>query len=378
MNGYRSGILAVLVLLIASCRQEVKLPAGFESEVEKIRMNYVPDNRTKVFNVVYRREGNYWRISAETTDPAAYAALTSVIPKYFDSTEVRADLQMLPHPDLKDSVWALVTLSVGNLKKLPDHAAELVDQVLMGSVVKILKQQRGWYLVQTPHDYLGWITRGSLYRTDLGGVENWEGQARIQMDEYYTMVYSAPSRESQVVCDMVQGCVVVRRGQQGSWWQIGIPDGRKGFVEARYFKPYQVPDSVRTISRDKIIARAMKLLGIPYVWGGNSIKGLDCSGFSSTVFAGEGYRLPRDANMQVLTGTEIFPDSSFSNVFAGDLLFFGSDKKISHVAISLGGYRFIHSAASSYVRINSLDAGDSLYAEADKKRLRTIKRIIEN
>jgi len=376
MRLVKNGFIALLLPLLVACQKEVKLPNGFETEVENIKASYVPDKRLKVLNIVYLRDENKWSINAETTEPAAKSALEAIITKYFDAAEVRIDIQLLPHPDLKDSIYALVNISVGNLKKTPDHAAELVDQVLMGTAVKILKRQGGWFLIQAPYEYLGWITRGSLRRSDLQSIYNWEQQERIILDVNYTQIYSQPEVNSPVICDAVLGCILAKNGKAGSWSPVKLPDGREGYVESRFFKPYLGIDNIQHPDREKISARALKMMGIPYLWGGNSTKGFDCSGFSGTVYRSEGYQLPRDANMQVLVGEEVRPDSNFTNILAGDLLFFGSEKKISHVAISLGGNNFMHSHASSCVRINSLDKNDKLYDEFEKKRLKVIKRII--
>ncbi len=371
------GLGLLLLFMYSGCRQEMKLPVGFEAEVQKIKSSYAPDSRTKVFDVVCSPGGKYWLINAETTEQAAKDVLETVILKYFKAVEVRTNIQLLPQVELQDSVWALLTLSVGNIKKSPDHVAELIDQVLMGNEVKILKRQAGWYLIQAPYEYLGWITRGSLLRTDKQGLDNWQQQQLVILDVNYTQVYSKPDIGSQVVCDVVLGCILAQTGKQGSWLMVKLPDGRGGYAEARYFKAYKKPDHNYLPRRENISARALKMLGIPYLWGGNSIKGFDCSGFSGTVFASEGYRLPRDANMQVLLGEEITPDSTFSNIYPADLLFFGREQKITHVAISLGGYDFIHSASPSYVRINSLNEKNKLYDEFEKKRLKVIKRIIK-
>ena len=131
-----------------------------------------------------------------------------------------------------------------------------------------------------------------------------------------------------------------------------------------------------SISKLEIIERAKKMMGIPYLWGGNSTKGMDCSGFTGTVFRSEGYQLPRDANMQVKLGNEVVPEDDYSNILPGDLIFFGPPDRITHVGICLGGSYFIH--CSGDVHINSLDEKDELFNPYRKRTFRLIKRIINH
>jgi hypothetical protein len=265
---------------------------------------------------------------------------------------------------------------VGNLRSSPSHRAELVDQVLMGMVVKLLKRKSYWYLVQTPSGYLGWTTRGTLERLSDPELSDWEGAERSILNINYAQVFSEKSGKSQVISDLVLGSVVFQKGTHGIWTKIGLPDGREGFVKSENLSSYSATGKLITPDRNRIIALAKTMMGIPYLWGGHSTKGFDCSGFTSTVFRTEGLQLPRDASMQVHLGEEVIPDSNYTNVIPGDLIFFGSTKRITHVGICLGGSYFIH--ASGDVHINSLDEKDDLFNAYRKRTFRHIKRIIKN
>ena len=296
--------------------------------------------------------------------------------KTFSEEHFNLDFQLLPPEEFGDTTHALVNVSVGNLKRSPNHRAELVDQVLMGMELKLIKAKSYWYLVQTPTNYLGWITRNSITRLKDENLKIWQDSERYTLMINFDQIFSNPSEHSQIVSDLVLGSVFIKKSNRGQWMEIELPDGRTGFVKSRHIKPYQATDNTTFPDRKKIIERAKAMMGIPYIWGGNSSKAFDCSGFTSAVFQTEGYQLPRDASMQVRLGEEIIPDSNYSNVLPGDLIFFGSPNRIDHVGICLGGSYFIQ--ASGDVHISSLDEGDELFSSYRKNHFRHIKRIIKN
>ncbi len=358
-----------------SCTPE-QPPESFINKIEEIGNEWAPDKRIRLFNIDYKYEDGRWHIEGETSVPEIHSAVNASIAQTDGLQDAQINFKLLPDSDLGDSTIAIVSVSVANLRRHPGHSSELVDQVLMGMPLKLLKRKGYWVLVQTPIDYLGWITAGTIERMGSPGLANWQESAKSEVIVNFCQVFEKPSDESQVVSDLVLGCVVKNADNKGNWTGVILPDGRTGFVRKKNLRNYIMPKNDNNIDREALVAKAKTMLGIPYLWGGSSTKGLDCSGFTGTVFRHFGYPLPRDANMQVMLGEEIIPEDDFSNVLQGDLIFFGSEKRITHVGICLGGSHFIHSSA--LVKINSLDEEDELFNPYRKRTFRHIKRIINN
>ncbi len=317
--------------------------------------------------------------------------------------------------------YGIIDFSVSYLRQSPDYESPLETQELMGTVVEISGQDRYWLQVKTPQPYTAWCTDKGVTPASEEEVEDWISSRRYIVTASHSAIFAEPSGRSDQVCDLVAGDLVkavlgkpqrrfrtyglpIRRN---GWAKVETPSGKQGWTRTADIRDfyrwaeecYKALDEVKSKKAKKtatetvcenIVATAKKYVGIPYLWGGMSPNGFDCSGLVRTAyFLGSGLLLPRNANQMALCGLPVpvfkaAADSSSASASApedanesastqtfcadslraGDLLFFGRrgespvEDRITHVGLYIGEGRMIHS--SHLVRINSLypDADD--------------------
>ncbi len=253
--------------------------------------------------------------------------------------------------------FALASLSVSNMRAIPDHASELVSQVMMGTPLKVLDFKDKFYRVETPEGYQGWLDAKGLELFTDPEIEAWKSSPRYFYNSINGTALSNPNPdiETDIVTDLVLGDLFVSEGKENDYIAIKLPDGRCGFVRQEECLAF---DEWISLSPDvnAILAFAKKMMGFPYLWGGASSKAVDCSGFTKLMFYTQGIILARDASQQVKYGQPV-DISRLENLEKGDLLFFGnSAERPGHVGIHLGNGDFIHS--SGRVHISSIIPGD--------------------
>lgn len=361
------------IIALSACRQNpAKIESVFNKRAAQIGQKFIPDKALNVYKVKLERPQGHWTLSGATNIPAARKALSVFCDSLFGKDYYQNKLRLLPDAALGDSAYALVKVSVAHLRRQPKHAAELIDQTIMGRGLKLLDEKDGWFLCQTGYGYVGWISSSSIIRTTKAGLTAWQKAPRLRVSALDGIIYSSPDEKSLPVSNTVLNMELAGQKSHSRWTKVTLPDGRTGYIASALVSDAAAPaDS----SREAIIRTAESMLGLPYLWGGNSNKGNDCSGFTQTVFKAHGMQLPRDARQQAEKGQTIIPDSNFSNLKAGDLLFFGAGKRVTHVGISLGGPRYIHQAGQ--VHFNSFDKSSPEYNAARRKTFKFAKRILK-
>ena len=272
----------------------------------------------------------------------------------------------------------LATQSVINLRLAPAFAAEMGTQVLMGTPVRILETVHGWSNIVTPEGYKAWTTEESVLQMSSAGYAAWKAAPKVIINTYFTLVRSSPSVNAEVVSDVVWGDILRYQGTTGKYAKVMLPDGREGYLLKQSTLPFKKWLARAKPTAARILSTAKLFIGFPYLWGGTSIKGMDCSGLTKTCFYLNGVVLPRDASQQALTGENVDISNDLSSLRPADLLFFGSMKEnkqhVSHVGIYIGNGEFIHSSGT--VHISSLLPGSMNFDAYNLKRLIRAQRLL--
>lgn len=278
--------------------------------------------------------------------------------------------------------WGIVYNSVVALRSEPRHAAEMVTQALLGTPVKVLEQRGDWRKVRLPDRYVGWVD-GSLQPMSRERLDDYMALPKIIVTANYATAFQEPDFSSPTVSDLVAGNILEVQSSVGTYYRVCYPDGREAYVREADALPVEVWRAGIELTGESIVKYALQLMGIPYLWGGTSTKGLDCSGFIKQVCRMHGIVLPRDASQQAMQGELVDTGDDFSHALPGDLLFFVSGatgeqpvERVTHVAIYMGDKRFIH--ASDHVRIGSFDPADPLYDAFNANRYSLTKRFIRD
>jgi gamma-D-glutamyl-L-lysine dipeptidyl-peptidase len=295
----------------------------------------------------------------------------------------RAALAALPVAPAEDRLavlldaagWALIKWGVSDLRRTPGRRNERVSQALMGETVRILEEREGWAYVRLAHDgYLGWVQGESLHRcTPEEAAAYAEACDRLVSGELPPAYALAPSdaasgNDNPVVGKLPFGAKLPLVECRDGWTALRLPDGRLWWCAESATLPIAHrprPDAVGIAATLQLIRR---FAGVPYLWGGRSPFGYDCSGLAQTFWRFMGVTIPRDADQQFSAGQPVAGAPQ-----PGDLLFFADDPTdapetgarlghISHVAISLGDDEFIHAnGAAGCTSYNSFDPASPRY-----------------
>ncbi len=233
---------------------------------------------------------------------------------------------------------AVVILPVASLYSQPTREADVVSQAILGTNVVILEEKDGWARVRTPDDYSGWMPLVSL----LGAAQPYAASGRVaEVRSLLANLYREPDvtkHEPLLIVPFETRLEVVAEPEadERRWIEVRLPDDRCAWIQRGDVASDRAPLNIK-----QTIELARRFLGLPYLWGGTSSLGFDCSGFVQMLYRQRGIHIPRDAGPQ--SRWEGFQPVPRNKLKPGDLVFFGkSPDKVTHTGMYIGRGQFIH------------------------------------
>lgn len=286
------------------------------------------DSRTSLFDVRIDSENDgTLLLSGRVLDKTQLDDLARLFPdRKLDTASIRI-LNAGTHPRLH------VATNLTGLYERPTFGMPLSSELYFGADLEILDEEGNWVFTRQADGYLGWVYRPYL------------GEAIAPIATHLVLAPSIEMREKPeetggVVTRLVSGTGVGVEERRGNWSLVKA--NREGWIPSSSLRALaDIPKEIEE-KRELMVADAMRMIGVPYLWGGTSGNGIDCSGFARLLHRWVGVQIPRDADMQHAAARPVEPPFEI-----GDLFFFGeggSERNITHVGMSLGGWRMIHSS----------------------------------
>lgn len=257
----------------------------------------------------------------------------------------------------------VVVVPVANMYSKPTEKADVVSQAIYGSNVKLLEARGEWSKIQTSDHYRGW-TPSRYLRIILTGDGYATAGPTVQVESLFANIYAEPDvtrhkpvvtipfeAKLEVVPDDPKGSAKGHVETHEGWLHVRLAGQTLAWIQAGDVtadpKPLTIPESIEL---------AKRFLGVPYLWGGRSSYGYDCSGFTQMLVRARGIDMPRDADQQAAWKGVARVERK--DLQAGDLLFFGSsEKEITHTGMYIGDGQFIHDTTNEHpvVQVSRLD-----------------------
>ncbi|HLI68612.1 MAG TPA: C40 family peptidase [Ktedonobacteraceae bacterium] len=274
----------------------------------------------------------------------------------------------------------VVATGVADVRRLPDDSSELVTQALLNMPVYAGKIQGEWAEVKLV-DYLGWMRLSDL------AAPITKGFCKVGEDcgtpfpliavitATHTALYETADGSQKVGHAYLSTRLPLLDITYPARVQVALPGERTAWLERSDLEIRQQKEPYPRQAVEAVTGYARKLLGVPYLWGGTSWEGIDCSGFVQLCYRMGGYFIPRDADQQ---DGFLFHTIERPYMCAGDLIFFGS-KEITHVGMALNDHEYIHAEGQDYNRvvINSFNPSDEHYYERLDQIVWSMKRVAE-
>ena len=255
--------------------------------------------------------------------------------------------------------------NVAPLRAEPTSESEQISQALIGQPVTVEGGQKDRLFVQTWDAYRGWIDSRAVRMLEDDSIPYASSGAVAMIRELFVDVMREPNERAGIITKVTIGAQLEVAKAGADWVELKLPDGGSGFIrkqDARLVDK-DIAQTIWLASSIKLVETARRFVGVPYLWGGTSPFGLDCSGFVQLVHLIHNITLLRDASMQASDPRGVRVPKK--DLRAGDLVFFGKGKEsdtssVKHVGMAIDSKEFIHCCGSQGVTITPL--GDPYYS----------------
>lgn len=322
--------------------------------IEALRAEHAPDPRLAVWEVEAVEGEGGARLAGKVSVEAAVEPLREAA----EGAGATFDVRLLPDEGVGEEVAAAAHRSLAHVRREPRHASELVTQAILGEEALVLEASGEWLRARLGDGYVGWIHRGSLVRRRP--EEGFAERLARRVPPPGTWVVTArscvarlsPEPVAPPACDLVEGGRVKveppdPEAIDANALRVTLPDGATGWIPAGAAIPFDRLAERYSPGGRAILDHAAQSMGLPYLWGGTSEKGYDCSGIVQRIYALHGTLLPRDADQQKVATEPVEVGDRWEHARDGDLAFFTETPgRVTHVGIVARGGRVLHASTS--------------------------------
>ncbi|MFZ7125456.1 MAG: enolase C-terminal domain-like protein [Desulfobacterales bacterium] len=344
-----------------------RYPQKAAEQIEALKRDRFFDERTTVFDVhLTALENGEVKLRGQVLEAHQKESLLASLDPM---DPVGEDIAVLLGPETSG---ALVSRVISDLFRSPDCLSERLNQAVLGDEVRILAMEGDWARVQLSRDgYLGWIQMEALSVFPRRTCHDYlKGRGHMILPPL-TDAYARPD-EGALKVGMLPMGLKVRAGEvAGGFTAIELPDERLWWVRTDSLLPASAWPQADEAGIRVCLELVRQLVGVPYLWGGCTPFGYDCSGLTQVFWSLMGVDLPRDADQQYRRGRPVDVAHDGRGARPGDLLFFGkpgrtkddgTTPEIPHVALSLGDSEFLHANGTSWsLTYNSLSPAAPTY-----------------